>query len=77
METMVLPCETWREIIEWLRMHDDDVRHRHADEIEARLDLTPADQALVRMRFGDDICLRSVNWACVQLGIPRPTARGD
>jgi hypothetical protein len=39
-------------------------------------DQTPADQPIVRMSFRDDIFLRSVHAACVQLGIPRPTAWG-
>jgi hypothetical protein len=76
MWTMELPFETWRAIIDALRATNIPYKRQHANEIEAKLDETPADQTLVRMSFGDDIYLRSVNWACVQLGIPRPTQRG-
>jgi hypothetical protein len=75
---MELPFETWRAIIDWLRAQDGTISYyrQHAAELEARLDETPADEALVRLNLRDDLFLRSVNWACLALGIPRPAQRG-
>jgi hypothetical protein len=52
---------TWRAIIDWLRMQDDDFRKQHSDEIEAKLDQAPADQSIVRMSFGDNVFQSSLN----------------
>ena len=76
MWTLELPFETWRAIIDWLRSRDIAYSRQHANEIEAKLDETPADQPMVTMSLNDDIFLRSVNWACLALDIPRPTQRG-
>jgi hypothetical protein len=70
-----LPFETWRAIIDWLRTQDIGYCQQHATDLERRLDETPADQTMVHMNLNDDVFLRSVNWACVALGIPRPTGR--
>lgn len=70
-----LPFETWRAIIDAWRAQGLPYMLEHDDILEQKLDLTPADQALVRMSLTDDVFLRSVSWACWQLGLLMPTER--
>ena len=73
MRTIEFPCATRRAIIDILRATDLPDDHEHADILEAKLDQTPDDQPIVLMSLGDDVCLRSVVFAAVRLGIRLPT----
>jgi hypothetical protein len=69
-----LPWETWRAIIDALRSKGLPYMRKHADHLEQRLDQYPPD-AMVSLSLTDDVYLRSFNWARLELGLPRSGSR--
>ena len=70
MREVELPWETWRAMIDFLRSTDLPYAHVHADELERKLDETPADRRMVRLSMSDDAYLRSYTLARWRLDIP-------
>jgi hypothetical protein len=48
---------------------------RHADVLQPRVDLAPADRDLVRLSMSDELYRRSAYWAGWSLGITLPVTR--
>ena len=71
MNSVELPFETWRAVIDLLRAKGLPYMLEHAEQLERKLDEHPPD-AVVRLSLTDDVYLRSYNWARVELGIPLP-----
>jgi hypothetical protein len=69
MNTIELPFEPWRAVIDALRSKALPYMIEHADHLERRLDQHAPD-AMVSLSLTDDVYLRSYNWARVELGIP-------
>ena len=72
MNTIELPWETWRAVIDALREKGLPYMLEHAERLEQQLEQHGPDEATVRLSLTDDVFLRSYNWARVQLGIPLP-----
>jgi hypothetical protein len=60
MNAVELPFETWRAVIDALRVQGLPYMREHADYLERLLDQHPPD-ALVRLSLNDDVYLRSYN----------------
>lgn len=62
------PWEFWLRMIDVLRERSIDYMLQAADYIQAHLDETPADQAMVRIAFRDEMYYRSIFGASLELG---------
>ena len=72
MTTVTLSWEDWRAVITVLRAKGLAYMLDHADRLEQMLEQHGPDEPMVTLNLTEDVCLRSHNWACWQLGIPLP-----